>query len=108
MSDRYRLALVVVLTGYDAALTAYVLAAYPTAFEANPIMAAAMGTLGVGTALAVRTVVGIAAAVALYAAAGSPRNRWGAAPLLAVAVVLTAVALWNTSVLAIGATYAAP
>ena len=108
MTARYRLVLVVVLTGYDAALTAYVLAAYPTAFEANPIMAAAMATVGVGAALLARTVVGIVAAVALYAAARSPRNRWGATPLLAVAVVLTGVALWNTSVLAIGATYAAP
>lgn len=96
---RSRLVLVAVLTVYDAATTALLLSTVRGAYEANPIVAATIGTAGLAGGLAARVAVGVGVAVGLYGVRNHPHNRWGSRPLVGAAAALTAVAVWNTALI---------
>lgn len=88
----------ILLTVYDTAVTAVALTMLG-AREVNPLLAGAMGEVGVAGTLTVRLAAGCLLVGWLGWAATRSGNRWGDWPLRLVVVLLGAVGVWNTGVL---------
>jgi hypothetical protein len=86
---------VAALTVWDAWTTTVALGV-ADGVELNPLIAALVDLVGLIPAMAVRAAAGVALVVLLARLARHPRSRLGTVPLWAAAVLLGAVAVWNT------------